>query len=56
MLQRRTNAEIARQLFMSKRTIELHLTRVFRKVGVARKSQLIELDTVRDLVGRPTGR
>ena len=54
VLQRRTNAEIARQLFMSKRTIELHLTRVFRKVGVARKSQLIELDTVRDLVGPPS--
>ena len=55
VLQRRTNAEIARVLFMSKRTIELHLTRVFRKVGVARKSQLIELDTVRELVG-PTDR
>ncbi len=54
VLQRRTNAEIAGALFMSKRTIELHLTRVFRKVGVARKSQLIELDSVRDLVGRPT--
>ena len=51
VLQRHTNAEIARQLFMSKRTIELHLTRVFRKVGVARKSQLIELDAVRELVG-----
>ena len=56
VLQRRTNAEIARQLFMSKRTIELHLTRVFRKVGVARKSQLIELDTVRELVGPPSAR
>lgn len=54
VLQRHTNAEIARQLFMSKRTIELHLTRVFRKVGVARKSQLIELDAVRELVGPPT--
>jgi DNA-binding CsgD family transcriptional regulator len=54
VLQRHTNAEIARQLFMSKRTVELHLTRVFRKVGVARKSQLIELDTVRELVGPPT--
>ena len=56
VLQRRTNAEIARKLFMSKRTIELHLTRVFRKVGVARKSQLIELDTVRELVGPPSAR
>lgn len=54
VLQRHTNAEIAQQLFMSKRTIELHLTRVFRKVGVARKSQLIELDTVQELVGSPT--
>lgn len=54
VLQRHTNAEIARQLFMSKRTVELHLTRVFRKVGVARKSQLIELETVRELVGPPS--
>ena len=53
VLQRCTNAEIAGRLFMSKRTIELHLTRVFRKVGVARKSQLIELDTVRELVSQP---
>ena len=56
VLQRHTIAEIARQLFMSKRTIELHLTRVFRKVGVARKSQLIELDAVRELVGPPSAR
>jgi DNA-binding CsgD family transcriptional regulator len=56
VLQRHTNAEIARQLFMSKRTVELHLTRVFRKVGVSRKSELIELDTVRELVGPPAAR
>jgi DNA-binding CsgD family transcriptional regulator len=56
VLQRHTNAEIARQLFMSKRTVELHLTRVFRKVGVSRKSELIELDTVRELVGAPAAR
>lgn len=54
VLRRHTNAEIARRLFMSKRTVELHLTRVFRKVGGARKSQLIELETVRELVGPPT--
>ena len=55
LLQRRTNAEIARALLMSKRTIELHLTRVFRKFGVARKSQLIELDSVRTgSTGRPS--
>jgi DNA-binding CsgD family transcriptional regulator len=54
VLQRHTNAEIARQLFMAKRTVELHLTRVFRQVGVARQSQLIERETVRELVGAPS--
>ena len=37
---------------MSKRTIELHLTRVFRKLRVSRKSELIELDSVRALAAR----
>jgi DNA-binding CsgD family transcriptional regulator len=52
VLRRRTNADIARTLFMSKRTIELHLTRVFRKLRVSRKSELIELDSVRALLDR----
>ncbi len=52
VLRRRTNADIARSLFMSKRTIELHLTRVFRKLRVSRKSELIELDSVRALLDR----
>ncbi|HYI57451.1 MAG TPA: LuxR C-terminal-related transcriptional regulator [Microlunatus sp.] len=54
VLQRRTNAEIARTLFMSKRTVELHLTRIFRKLGVGRKSELIELDSVRSLIVQPS--
>lgn len=53
VLQRRTNAEIARTLFMSKRTVELHLTRLFRKFAVSRKSELIELDDVRAAIARP---
>lgn len=55
VLRRTTNADIARTLFMSKRTVELHLTRVFRKLGVSRKSELIELDSIRALAD-PSGR
>lgn len=43
-LDRRTNAQIAGALYMSKRTVELHLTRIFRKLGISRKGQLGDLD------------
>lgn len=36
-----TNAEIARQLHMSLRTVEAHLTRVYRERGVSSRAQLI---------------
>lgn len=37
-----TNAEIARQLCVSQRTVEGHLYRVFAKLGVSRRVDLIE--------------
>lgn len=43
-LERHTNAEIAQSLSMSKRSVELRLTRIFRTLGIARKSQLVDLD------------
>jgi DNA-binding CsgD family transcriptional regulator len=36
----RTNQEIARALFMSTRTVEAHLSRVYRKLGVRSRTQL----------------
>jgi DNA-binding CsgD family transcriptional regulator/tetratricopeptide (TPR) repeat protein len=36
----RRNKEIAEQLFMSERTVESHLSRTYRKLGVANRTQL----------------
>jgi ATP/maltotriose-dependent transcriptional regulator MalT len=39
----RRNREIAEQLFVSERTVESHLSRAFRKLGVANRTQLSRL-------------
>ena len=36
----RTNKEIAASLFVSPRTVELHLAAAFRKLGVRRRAEL----------------
>jgi DNA-binding CsgD family transcriptional regulator len=36
----RTNREIAAELFMRLRTVEAHLTRIYRKLGTQRRTQL----------------
>jgi DNA-binding CsgD family transcriptional regulator len=36
----RTNRQIAEELFLSVRTVEIHLTNAYRKLGVARRAEL----------------
>ena len=38
-----TNKEIAAELFLSPRTVELHLASAYRKLGVRRRSELAPL-------------
>jgi DNA-binding NarL/FixJ family response regulator len=36
-----TNGEIAEQLFVSRRTVESHLSRVYPKLGFHRRAELV---------------
>lgn len=38
-----TNREASRKLYLSEKTIEMHLTRVYRKLGVRSRCQLVVL-------------
>jgi DNA-binding CsgD family transcriptional regulator len=46
-----TNNEVAAQLFLSRRTVEYHLAKVFVKVGVASRAQLAQLEIEPALAG-----
>ena len=36
-----SNAEVAARLFMARRTVEAHLSRIYRKLGVRSRTQLL---------------
>ena len=38
----RTNREVAAALFLGERTVESHLTRVYEKLGVHRRTEAVE--------------
>jgi DNA-binding CsgD family transcriptional regulator len=38
-----TNAEIARDLFISENTVKSHVSRVFKKLGITRRREIIQL-------------
>jgi DNA-binding CsgD family transcriptional regulator len=38
--QGQTNAEVGRAIFLSTRTVEFHLSRAYRKLGVATRTEL----------------
>jgi DNA-binding CsgD family transcriptional regulator len=40
VVERKTNAQIAAELFLSKKTVETHLRNIFRKIGVSTRAEL----------------
>ena len=47
-----TNREVAATLFVSPKTVEVHLTRIFKKLGVRSRTELARVVAMSALVGR----
>ena len=50
--ERRTNTEIGAQLFLSTRTVEWHLHKIFAKLGIGSRRELDAALAQRDSTGR----
>ncbi len=46
-----SNREVARELFVTPKTVEFHLARIFRKLGVGSRQELAEAFHDRGLSG-----
>ncbi|HTX09531.1 MAG TPA: response regulator transcription factor [Solirubrobacteraceae bacterium] len=46
-----TSAEISQRLYLSRRTVESHRRRIHRKLGIERRSELVEYALRRGLIG-----
>ena len=55
VVDRRTNPQIAAELFLSQKTVETHLRNIFRKVGVANRVELARAVEERDRTETPAG-
>ena len=59
VVDRRTNQEIADELFLSLKTVETHMRNMFRKLDVSSRVELarkVELTTGADTASAPTRR
>jgi DNA-binding CsgD family transcriptional regulator len=56
VLERKTNPQIAAELFLSQKTVETHLRNIFRKVGVANRVELARAVEAADRATEPTAR
>jgi DNA-binding CsgD family transcriptional regulator len=49
----RTNSQIATGLFVGQRTVEIHLSNAYRKLGIAGRSQLLQVLPVESMLAAP---
>jgi DNA-binding NarL/FixJ family response regulator len=56
VVDRKTNSEIAAELFLSQKTVETHLRNIFRKIDVSTRVELARVVVHADLGARPTSR
>jgi DNA-binding NarL/FixJ family response regulator len=54
VVDRKTNPQIAAELFLSQKTVETHLRNIFRKVGVSTRVELARVVERADGVGGPS--